>query len=469
MGGHVRQATYVQPSVTDTQIWLARLLVALGGGLGVGLLAFGLVRVTRPIRRRAPPRAAGAFPWLRVLVTLIAPALVLVETWIPLPGVDRELTPDLPDHIGVLGLSPILAAYVLVELVAMIVPGWRRRRHAGPVARRPLELAVVAVTVALVGIQGWFFTTYLESFDLIAYGRAPKLEIIGALGLGTAAYAAGAHLIRTRGLGNGYTALVASSWFGLALGRWFDLPVLSGDRVLTALTIVAIAVPVATVLRWRIGDAREAALRIPTAGTVALSDAGGLAVLAATLGTLPFLAAADHVRAWADDIQGSAALALGLVCVLTAAWSFVFAWPGVVRTIAQRVGLAPPSMATWLRATAVTGGLLLALAALAIGAREAMWIAEPATLALVVATLFDACRDLRGHRGALELVWTVHQVQHADLVERHLAEAEISCHLSASHARTLLAWFGPFVPIDVWVAPGQAAATRARLAALFAR
>lgn len=48
------------------------------------------------------------------------------------------------------------------------------------------------------------------------------------------------------------------------------------------------------------------------------------------------------------------------------------------------------------------------------------------------------------------------------------ALAGIPCHLSAGHLRTLLAFFGPFVPIDVRVATEHVPAAQARLLELFA-
>jgi hypothetical protein len=60
-------------------------------------------------------------------------------------------------------------------------------------------------------------------------------------------------------------------------------------------------------------------------------------------------------------------------------------------------------------------------------------------------------------------VWSLHQAQHADLVVRALDDIGIPCHLSSANLRTVLAFFGPFAPIDVYVAPEHMPAARTRI------
>ncbi|MDB4998628.1 MAG: hypothetical protein JWM74_6060, partial [Myxococcaceae bacterium] len=86
----------------------------------------------------------------RAAITIAVPgALLALRHYVPLPGVPLELF-DIaqqggaaPVSIGVfsLGVMPAITAYVLVEVMAFLVPRWSRMRHAGPAGRAPLERA----------------------------------------------------------------------------------------------------------------------------------------------------------------------------------------------------------------------------------------------------------------------------------------------------------------------------------------
>jgi len=86
-------------------------------------------------------------------------------------------------------------------------------------------------------------------------------------------------------------------------------------------------------------------------------------------------------------------------------------------------------------------------------------------VALMVGTavVLDIVADARAHRRALVPAGVLHQVQYAGVVERVLADAQIPCHLHASHLRTLLVFFGPFVPVIVMVPEEHAAAARTKV------
>lgn len=486
-GGRVVEATYVPPDNGTGLVWLARILVALAGGLVLGGAAGVVVHRTRPVRAARAPTAAGGVPWRRIAVTLLAPVVLVVLAKLPVLDLGGDLDFGMGgagggddggvlgmfDHqvsalkVGALGIAPIVAAYVLVELVALLVPGWRRRRHAGPVARQPIANAVIAVTVALVAIQAWLVTTSVESATEEPVSLARRLGIVGSLALGTLALAGVARLVRTRGLGNGYAALLAGGWLVDGVSH-MAADASGGERMLAVAALGIIAVVVTTVLRWRVSAARAAGLRIPTTGLAALADAGGLVgvgLLVASVTRGSVSAVFNDATRWIDH---GAVVVLMLVAVLAVVWSYVFARPAVLATVATRAGEGPPAREAWGRATVLSAGVLVGLALLVVAAPGARWIAEPATFAVVVAAVLDVVADARGRRGALVCVWSLQQPQHADTVARHLAAAEIPCHLSATGVRTLLAWFGPYVAIDVWVAPDKAAEAQAKLAALFA-
>ncbi len=364
--------------------------------------------------------------------------------------------------IGRIGVLPIIAAFVIVETLAMIVPCRRARRSARPA----LDLVVVAAAVALVAIQAWLIVQYLEVMEWLPEGRGNEALVIGALGGFTLVSAIAASVIRARGLGNGYVALLASHWMVDEVQHWCDAPAASSGRILSAATIAVVVIAIVTVSRWRIGNAREAALRVPSSGIVPIADAAGLGAILLLLYTLPFEDVTGRVEACSRDVHASLALTLGLAVALAALGSFLFARPSTLARVAERAGLAPPSRDAWLRATALSIALLGILAAVAFVTPRSIWLATPAMIALAVAGVRDIALDVRAHRAARVRVWSLQQAQYADVVTHDLAAAGIACHLSATSVRTLLAWLGPFAPIDVWVAPAQADAARARIAAI---
>jgi hypothetical protein len=81
--------------------------------------------------------------------------------------------------------------------------------------------------------------------------------------------------------------------------------------------------------------------------------------------------------------------------------------------------------------------------------------------------VLDIVDEARAWRADLVVVWPLQQAQHAALVARVLADANIACHLKSSHLRTLLAFFGPYVPIDVLVPAADADEARKKIAMLF--
>jgi hypothetical protein len=158
---------------------------------------------------------------------------------------------------------------------------------------------------------------------------------------------------------------------------------------------------------------------------------------------------------------------------MTVVSSFVFARPRVLAQVATRVGLAEPRRATFWRATALSASVLLfalvpATLTYALGATSFHYLTDPIVVGFAVAVALDVHDDLRARRGTLVHVWSLQQAQHADLVAHDLATAGIPCHLASSNLRALLAFFGPFVPVDVLVPEEHAKQAHERIAKLYA-
>jgi hypothetical protein len=486
-GGQVMAARYVEPVDDVPMQWLARGTLALGAGALVALLVWMIVRITRPVRRRGPLKASGAFPWRRVFVTLTAPVALYAVTHIIALGIDADelfyqfggtgmrseyarLVSQL--SFGTLGIMPVINAYIFVEVLALLVPGWRRRRHAGPDARAPLGMAVLFVATLLIVVQSWFITQYLYSLnnlgaDVIGEGAMPRLLVIASFALGTLALVGVAALIRNHGLGNGYAVLLTSAIVVELVRELLDGPLTKGDVLVGAATYLAIGIPVATVLRWRIARLGEAAIRVPTSGVAPLGEVGGLVALCGLISQLHFADAGMKVYDWTLAVREHRSVVIALLAAMTLLWSFAFARPAVTRKLAERVGLVAPSRAVWWNATALSLALLLLVGA----ATTVTTLVRPSAgglviaimIAMLAATVLDIVDDARARRVSLDRVWSVQQAQHADLVVRALDEVGIPCHLASANLRTLLAFFGPFAPIDVLVATEHVPAARTRL------
>ncbi len=113
-----------------------------------------------------------SFPLLtarRIAVTLLVPlALVFLGDNLPLPGVPAELFDTARTHmargsLGVfaLGITPVVSASWIVEIVAFLVPRWAplRRTLAG---RTKLDRWAVATGIALASAQAWGIATSLK-------------------------------------------------------------------------------------------------------------------------------------------------------------------------------------------------------------------------------------------------------------------------------------------------------------------
>lgn len=490
-GGKTISARYVAPADDALMQWLARGTLALAGGVVIALLSWIVVRVTRPVRRQAVTRADAPPPWSRLIVTLLAPVAVYVVSKITVLGISRdELVFDFGGasygnaleellaqvNLGALGIMPIISAFILVEVLALIFPGWRRRRHAGPDARAPLTAAVAITGGTLLVLQGWFVTQYLTAMErfgatLLEPGALSRVLVIGSFAVGTLVLAGVAASIRRYGLGNGYGVLLLSGWSIQIGSYWLEgESLIDADVIVAGATALAIAIPLITVARWRIVSAGEAPLRLPTSGVAPLADVGGLVLLIAILSKFQLDGVTLRLWDWTQAVREHPFVLVGGIAALTLLWSFAFARPSITRKLAEGVGAIAPSYGTWWRATAISAGLLLLVGAIAtlttLVRPTAAWLAEAVTIALVAMVALDIYDDWRARRVRLDRVWTVHQPQHAELVVRALETAGIPCHLASANLRTLLAFFGPFAPIDVLVPTEHAPAARERLRAL---
>jgi hypothetical protein len=276
-----------------------------------------------------------------------------------------------------------------------------------------------------------------------------------------------AGMIRQHGLGNGYAALIISSWAITVVPGILEAP--TAGHALGLVTLALIGAATVAMLRMRVGDDRELPLRVPASGSVPLATAGGVVAL------LGFFAQLGLVGGgwvgWMMGVGHRAALLVGAIVVLVPLWSFAFSRPGVVARLVAQTALAPPSQASWRRATLLSFVFLLAIGLVALVSAatlpDAEAVCEATTAMLLAALMLDLLDDVRARRADLVVVWPLQHAQHAELVRRVLADAGIDCHLQSSHIRTLLGFFGPYVPIDVLVPAEAAEEARNKIGGLF--
>jgi hypothetical protein len=356
-----------------------------------------------------------------------------------------------------LGISPLLSTFVIVEVVASIVPRWRPLRDTA-LGRRRLG-RVVAIGAALVaGIQGHFVATYLEALDrggLEVFTSGAHWPIVATLVGGTMCLAWIASVISNRGVGNGYAVL----FLALLVVRqdWSAFGDLSPARLaLVAIAVIALVSIVITMVSWRVRAPGGAAIPLPSAGLTPLNQTG--AVLLA-VGSLGVLGIAPSLGVWIQSLDASLWIGVPFVLLTTVLWSWVFARPG-------RRGLRL-DRDTWVRATALTAAMLLAIFAIGRSVvTEAPMLArvlDPVTLVLVVAIVLDVIDDIRARRRALVPVWPLHDPLLLDPVRDRLDAAEIPYVIQSTRLRRLLWLFGAFAPMYVLVPPERAEAAETLL------
>lgn len=482
-GGTIEAQTWTPPADVAAQEWVGRLLLGLGVGGGFGLLTLLVLRWARP---RAAPRWTpdGRFPWRRLAVTLLGPAALILGARLTLPGLDElALAPVVGSELGIefsvlsLGVGPIIAAFVIVEIVALLVPALRWRRH-DPIGRVRLgqTAALIALVVALV--QGFFVATYLESLGRLGGvitidGWKFRLIVMASLATGTMLLAIVAGMIREHGLGNGYGVLLASAWLIALASPFTDDPsrapqLLAQGSGLGVITTIAIVLGTASLLRWRVaGGDREPALRGPTSGVLPINETLGLLYLTLTLSSLGLGEPLAETWRWIERVTAEPWLVIPIAAALAWLWSWLLSRPAVVERVAMQAGLVRPARSTWARATMLSGWFLVAIATAWKLAAEthagAAGLADPISWMIVTAVVLDVAADARAHRARLVAVGVIHQIQYAGVIERVLAEAGIPHHLHASHLRALLAFFGPFAPAVVLVPAEHGDAARVRL------
>lgn len=390
--------------------------------------------------------------------TLAAVGVVWLGAQIPLPGVNfaelahiityggrREIsTAELQVFsVFALGMGPLVNAFLLVELAALVVPSWRPLRHGGPIGRRALGRAAAYLAVVLAAVQAYFVASYLEALsdagvELFAGGLKARLLVMLTLIAGTMVLAWLIAGICQRGLGNGFAVLLLLGCVSSV--QWRDIAPTANAFV--AIGAAVLVIGIAAMLL----DARPGRIPWPASGLHPLGYMNALAALFSALSALGIRA--SWVTELPVDGRGVAVLA---VIGFTLLWAYVFARPS----------LSGASRSEWWAAALVSMLALTAVLVTTARAREvvkeAASLLDPWKLVLATAIALDLFEELLARRRTLVPVWPLHAPLRIHEVRERLTAAGIEHHLQSRRLRTLLWFFGPHVPIMVLVPPDHAA------------
>jgi hypothetical protein len=401
---------------------------------------------------------APALPLGRVAVTVAGAGAFLAARYIPLPLLERDrvfgafggMTPML--SIGALGLVPIVVAFVIVEIMATALPRWRALRHQDA-GRASLARAAEVLALILAAVQAWGLTRFLETTRV---GNAPLVSDSGAdfrvpvfvtLVAGTCLTLALARAIDEHGAGRGMSILLA------ALGLEAVPAVIERVRtdlefgqVQPRLPLVLLVVVAGSLLVLSGGRRRQGGLRIPTPGLDPVFEAARFVGLGLASGALRQFAAMTFPALLTD--VGLLAIRLGVVLALTVALSHLY-----------------NARANEKRRAALPGAIFRSVIYLV--AMSLAFAAEPLLdllgLVTVCAVALDLGAELRCRiaHGELVPVMRSQKPDDADDAVLALREAAIPAISQGATHRSLLHFFGPFVPVDVLVPREHAEQARA--------
>jgi len=195
----------------------------------------------------------------RLLITVVIMILIRIMFRIPLPGIDvsalQEFFSRMSTMLGVpmrrltmsrvsifaLGIMPFISACLLVQLLTVVIPPWRRFSFGGEGGRGKIigYTCVVAVVMSL--IQSYFLSRWLETAH-IAYFHGLAIvmnpgwgwRVVCMLTLTTSVMLLVfvANLINRYGLGNGVAIIITSALFVIIPDKIYSLLRLIKDNLI---------------------------------------------------------------------------------------------------------------------------------------------------------------------------------------------------------------------------------------------
>ena len=365
---------------------------------------------------------------IRLAATAVGYAAFLMLRHVQLPLLNlKALNGEVPPaaSVGALGLEPILFAWIAVEIATVLVPRWRSLRVTNCAA---LDRASVLLAVVVALLEGFGSARYLEA---VRVGRDEAALVAGAAFM--------VPVVAT--LVGGVCAALALSWFIDQHGIGRGMSILLAAEALTSLPSLFVRYQ-----HEEFGPKENVALIVAVGGTMLILAARGPLRLPVS-GLDPVLRPLQLPRV-ARVVYQIRSLPVrwlvrgGVIIPLTAALAYLF---NAEENAARRARL-PSAIARTVIYLAVMELLLVYFPIDLLG------------LATAAAVAMDVATELRLEitEGKLVAVRRIQKPDHAaDLVES-LRDAGIPAVAQGAFHRTLLQFFGPFIPIDVLVPAGRA-------------
>ena len=407
----------------------------------------------------------------RILFTLGVVSALWLSMLIPPLFVDLDTLCALFDwslidsalHTGPLsrGPNPFLVAFVLVELFALAVPRFRRRRHGDPALRNKLNFASVVLGIGVSMVGAYSVAIFMESLYLRGYyavehpGWAFRLGFILFTTAGTCLYVAAAFLINRYGVGSGFAVVILAYMISEAPPLVFEVGRHLNNEVIAPVEVLVLAAAgfgACAGIWWflHLPDKKpgKLPLRLPTCGLFPLELAFLIMILPSTLSQFFDLS-------WLNRVVGVLVpgskpyllLELGLLIVFVPLISSLFYWRR------RKAFGRDENLREWRRARMHSAIFLMCI----VGAwyviyrliPGALW-SFPSSVILVGACALtaDLVHEIRARwhaPGGVDLVVVESHQDVADAVEAG-GKGEV---IQGLHYRSLTYFFGPFVPLNI--------------------
>jgi len=414
----------------------ARVVLALIAGFIVLLIGRRLAS-TRLVHDPLPVPIGPPQPGLatRVAITGACMALPLVLRLVPLPGISG--LDEAPFTLATLSLPLLLIAFFLVELVALMAPSLRARRHAGPAARAPLTLATMVVAAALYAIPIITTLTYLrqgEAFGALALSM--PLVIVGMVG-GLALQLGAAQVVSRFGLGSGLATIYLADLITQLVATTVRSPLAIEPALASLGLLLLVMTATILLLHTRVAESRH---RLPLGGSLAAQ----VGVVVASLVMLLALVAPELPQVWTR-------LPLGVHVLVVLFFGVVFAL-GTTRPTAPRELL-----------TAIASTLVWLVALTVLDAAGVLPVAFAAySVAIVAAFVLDLVHEAKARRAHPDLVvvWPFHDIPRAEAAAEDLRRRGLAVAFRGFYLHALLRAYGAWVPAQLMVPRAQLAAAQ---------
>lgn len=399
-------------------------------------------------------KASHPFPARAVLVTLGACGAFVALGFIPVRGASAMPAGKPLFTFGSLGLRPVIAAFILVELAAVAIPGLRPlRKTAEGRARLAATSSMLAVAVAALQAYGILrYAGAVHLFDQASVFRPqsfdPRVVVPASLIGGVLMTMMLARVIDVAGIGAGYSMLLAAA-IGTSVLDAFVKLVRETDTEPLLRYVLVLAIFAAAAFRMLAAKPVAGRYRLPVSGLEPVHQGVMFAVVALQSGF-----ARSFFWPWVPASIAAEWVYRGAQILLTFFLCTVFA------RLFHR-SPHPDDAAALEKATLASTLWLLGLTA-------GTWIVErvanvPLTIdAFVVVALIAVGMDLfveiraRIERGSQRVLRVFHRLEDADSLCGALATAEIDAALRGARHRALYQFFAPFIPISVLVAEADA-------------